>query len=454
MAKKQQLKEEKAQKRREKQDSQSFSMVFVALAVAAAAMVIGMPMLLKKRPAGDLKLSFAAPPDARPQSCPKEVKVKTGKGAVSIIIPYLNEEWFRIQATMESIVKFTDMNLVREVMWISDGNSRDKVFASEIEAFHSKVTVHENEHNLGLITTKMQAAKRAGGSILVFLEPHIVVNAGWLPPLLNRLEEEPKALVMPSLDALTEDLKYHKAGVGHWRFEWNMNLVYTNPANVDGRDHQPYMSPATSGGIYAIRKDWWDKLEFFDPELIRWGGDHVEASHKVWRCGGRIEVHPCSRVGHWFRFESNRPYDVKVESVVRNYKRLAEVWFDDYKHLFYKMKPDATQMEIGNVTDMIERRQSLDCKDMSWYLRNVDVELAWEADKICIPGYDSKHGGCGKGTVAAPGLSTIDHALPLADYHRLAAKAEAFSPSTAGPCCKAIGRGCKRVCGKGESPSS
>merc|ERR1712050_645936 len=107
---------------------------------------------------------------------------------------------------------------------------------------------------------------------------------------------------MPALDALGEDLSYHRAGVGHWRFEWNMNLIYTNPSQAahDG-GHLPWMTPATSGGIYAIRKDWWDKLEFFDPELVRWGGDHVEATHKVWRCGGRIEVHPCSRIGHWFR---------------------------------------------------------------------------------------------------------------------------------------------------------
>lgn len=288
----------------------------------------------------------------------------------------------------------------------------------------------------------------------MFLEPHIIVNAGWLPPLLNRLKEQPKTLLMPSLDAVGQDMSYHIAGPGQWRFEWNLNLVYTNAGQVKDRD-QPYMSPATSGGIYAIRKDFWDSLELFDPELVRWGGDHVEASHKAWRCGGRIEVHPCSRIGHWFREVPQRPYEVKVDSVVRNYKRLIEVWFDEYKPHFYKVKPDAIPLETGNLTDMMERRKRLECKDMSWYVKNVDVELAWEIDHICIPGAEPHQGGCGLGTKAAPSHSCITEAITVNEYEKLTETAEAFDIyRKAEPCCRAKGRGCKRICGKGESPSS
>jgi glycosyltransferase involved in cell wall biosynthesis len=461
MAKKLQQKDEKDKKKKSKDDRQHSSL-WMAMAMAVAALVVAMPQLMEtakkariqrpQPPVNDIQLSFPAPPDARPSSCPKDLTLDSkATETVSIIIPYLNEEWFRIEATMQSLIKYTDMRFVREIMWISDGNSPDKVFASEIRQMHSKVSVHENPKNLGLIFTKMEAVKRARGDVLMFLEPHVVVTSGWLEPLLKRLIEEPKALLMPTLDALGEDLSYHEAGIGHWRFEWNLNLVYSNPSGVKTRD-QPYMSPGTSGGIYAIRKDWWDELELFDPELVRWGGDHVEASHKVWRCGGRIEVHPCSRVGHWFREVEQRPYPLMLECFVKNYKRLVEVWFDKYKNHFYKMKPEARDMEIGSVDDMKARRTQLKCKDMAWYIKNVDVELGWEANKICIAGLAAKEGGCGVSTKPAYRRSTILEVINAKEYKRLTASADAFR--LAEPCCRALGRGCKRICGPGESPRS
>ncbi|CAE8723788.1 unnamed protein product, partial [Polarella glacialis] len=211
------------------------------------------------------------PANLRPERCPASPRNSSGE-EVSIIIPYLQEEWFRIQITMRSILRHTDLGLVAEIMWISDGNPPDKIFADELKALHPKVKVFVNEKNKGLIKTKMEASQRAVGSILMFLEPHIVVAPGWLEPLLNRLGEEPQALVMPTLDFSPGEMTSYQKGVhGYWRFEWNMNLIFTNPW---GREFpamaEPFPSPGTSGGIYAIRKDFWDHLELFDPELILW----------------------------------------------------------------------------------------------------------------------------------------------------------------------------------------
>eukprot|EP00435_Cladocopium_sp_Y103_P029738 s36_g7.t1 len=319
-----------------------------------------------------------------------------------------------------------------EILLVSDGNDQQGIFERELKAMHQKVQVIVNEENKGLIVTKMETAARATAPVLMFLEPHVVVTPQWLEPLLARLEEEPKALVMPSLDVLNKEQSgragerdmstYLRMQFLYWRFEWNLNLIADNPLRKDIDTAAPYPSPATSGGIYAIRKEWWDHLEFFDPELIRWGGDHVEASHKVWRCGGRIEIHPCSRVGHWFREEKDRPYTVQVPDVVRNYKRLAEVWLDGHRKSFYKVKPEAQSMHIGNLKEMKAARERLKCHDMDawlmpwlwpidldWYLKNVDVELAWEEDHICIPGASKAQFGCDSAT-PAPQRSTLDKA--------------------------------------------
>ena len=53
-------------------------------------------------------------------------------------------------------------------------------------------------------TNAGDVAPSATSKVLMFLEPHVVVTPGWLEPLLARLEKEPKALVMPSLDVLDQ----------------------------------------------------------------------------------------------------------------------------------------------------------------------------------------------------------------------------------------------------------
>ena len=63
---------------------------------------------------------------------------------------------------------------------------------------------------------------------------------------------------------------------------------------------------------------------------------------KTWMCGGRLEFVPCSRVGHIFR--SGHPYNMTGESgqhlssADRNSIRLAQVWLDEYKEVFYMYK--------------------------------------------------------------------------------------------------------------------
>ncbi|CAK9108524.1 unnamed protein product [Durusdinium trenchii] len=66
--------------------------------------------------------------------------------------------------------------------------------------------------------------------------------------------------------------------------------------------------------------------------------------------------------------------------------QLAEVWLDGHKESFYKVKPEARNMPAGELQQMQESRERLKCQDMDWYLQNVDVELAWEENHICIPG--------------------------------------------------------------------
>lgn len=57
---------------------------------------------------------------------------------------------------------------------------------------------------------------------------------------------------------------------------------------------------------------------------------------QVWLCGGHLEIIPCSVVGHIYRRKSPHSFPNGTDVIVRNKVRLAEVWMDEYKEVFYR----------------------------------------------------------------------------------------------------------------------
>jgi len=67
--------------------------------------------------------------------------------------------------------------------------------------------------------------------------------------------------------------------------------------------------------------------------------------YQVWLCGGRLEIIPCSVVGHIFRTKSPHTFPKGMDVIIINQVRLAEVWMDDYKKIFYNRNKKAAAFE-------------------------------------------------------------------------------------------------------------
>ena len=93
-------------------------------------------------------------------------------------------------------------------------------------------------------------------------------------------------------------------------------------------------------------------------------------------CGGKLEIIPCSRVGHVFR--RRRPYgsESKGDTTSYNSMRLAEVWLDDYKENFYNIRKDLSGQSYGDISSRVELRKKLKCKSFKWFLKNIYPEMS------------------------------------------------------------------------------
>lgn len=325
-------------------------------------------------------LGFHIGPEVRHRLCVGRRYDFAALPRVSVVIPYLNETLYHIRGTVLSMLAQDAMELVDEILFVDDGNSAEWQFHDQITALHPKVRVHRNEERQGLVKAKVTGAALTKSPVIIFMEPHCIVQRQWFEPLLSRLALSPthNTLVMPTIDIIPENdfTLYRTANLHIGGFDWTLSfnwMALITEINKTYQHPDPYPTPALSGGIFGIWRDYWERMGTYDINMTDWGGEHIEMSLRIWRCGGRIEIVPCSRVGHVFRTKS--PYIVHGSAPLRNVKRAALVWLDGHLEDFYRAVPSARDLYAGDVSGRERLKESLRCKSMNWYIDTVYPEL-------------------------------------------------------------------------------
>ncbi|XP_044291708.1 polypeptide N-acetylgalactosaminyltransferase 16 [Varanus komodoensis] len=318
--------------------------------------------------------------------------------ATSIIITFHNEARSTLLRTVKSVLNRTPANLIQEIILVDDFSSdpEDCQLLTKIP----KVKCLRNNRREGLIRSRVRGADTATADILTFLDSHCEVNSEWLQPMLQRVKEDYTRVVSPIIDVISLDNFAYLAASADLRggFDWSLHFKWEQiPIEQKLSRTDPTQSirtPVIAGGIFVIDKSWFNHLGKYDTQMDIWGGENFELSFRVWMCGGSLEIVPCSRVGHVFR--KRHPYDFpegNALTYIKNTKRTAEVWMDEYKQYYYEARPSAIGKSFGSIADRVEQRRKLNCKSFQWYLENVYPELK-VPEKELIPGILKQGANC------------------------------------------------------------
>eukprot|EP00435_Cladocopium_sp_Y103_P051376 s273_g15.t3 len=155
----------------------------------------------------------------------------------SVIIIFFNEALSTLLRNVMMVFNLTPEELLGEVLLVDDHSDLEelKLLPEHLERLTEIVPpdkvrlVHRESHD-GIVAARNLGAKEARFPVIVILDSHAEVTVGWLEPLLARIHEDRKRVVVPNIVAIDIHNLDFLGGNGAWPpvrgiFNWRLTFI-------------------------------------------------------------------------------------------------------------------------------------------------------------------------------------------------------------------------------------
>ena len=275
-----------------------------------------------------------------------------------------------------------------------------------VSPYNNEFADHAQERGSEIASETQDQDFNKNNLALTFLDAHCECAEHWLEPLIYRVASQPNNFITPVIDVLSHDDNFSiRAGkpssVQVGAFNMKLDFQWFNRHDKTGttdKSIEPKESPAMAGGLFTVLRNTFIKFGTYDQDMQIWGGENIEMSLRVWMCGGKVEILPCSHVGHIFRSFNAHQRGLSKDTSIgqeseRNKARTAKIWFNEKDfESYHNINPWSSQALVRIEESSLEKRkllkEDLNCKDSSWYFQNIFPEL-WRPDQVRLQSYQN-----------------------------------------------------------------
>ncbi|KAH8046828.1 N-acetylgalactosaminyltransferase 7 [Aureococcus anophagefferens] len=197
----------------------------------------------------------------------------------------------------------------------------------------------------------------------------------WVP-FVSHVEKNYKRVVVPTITNLDVDTWTEfgrpppgTEGMSKCYLTFDGEFKWTK----DDTEFVPVASRVMSGGLLAMSRRWWKETGGYDDAMRGWGGENIDQSLRIWRCGGEIVSATQSYVAHMWRDAAKPatrskyrvPPNAKATNIARAGKAHMGGWYGAKLLSF-----DLCGIQIFNPTSMLRPFVQFKASNKPWEPHN------------------------------------------------------------------------------------